>query len=144
MADNKRRSNSRANSNGKMTRHKKGKNIAGKTKSTGPRLPAALRKQLGVIRNPNLDSDDDFDDVVYGGDDIDSDEGENVNDFFEYEEEVAEEESKKNRRYDPVDNFEYQLPEKFKGASLAEYLDDGDTNIDEKNSADELKVQDPG
>ncbi|KAK9699636.1 hypothetical protein RND81_08G186200 [Saponaria officinalis] len=129
MADNKRRSNSRPNSNGKMTRHKKGKNVAGKTKSTGPRLPAALRKQLDVIRNPNLDSDDDFDDVVDGGgEDVDSDEGENVNDFYEYEEEVAEEESKKNRRYDPVDNFEYQLPEKFKDEDILSE-DDNDDGI---------------
>lgn len=41
---------------------------------------------------------------------IDSDD---ANDVYEYEEAVPEEESSKNRRYDPVENFEYELPQQF-------------------------------
>ena len=78
------------------------------TKSSGPRLPSAFRQQLDNFVNPNLHDDDD--------EDVDSDEAElnHGNDLYEYEEEVAEEESKKNRRYDHVDNYEYELPESFK------------------------------
>lgn len=97
----------------------------GDKKKTGPRLPSALRKQLDNFKNPNLrNSSDDDDDEV-----IDSDEGElnYRNDLYEYEEEVAEEESRKNRRYDQVDNYEYQLPEQFKDEDI---LSDDDRRDD--------------
>jgi U3 small nucleolar RNA-associated protein 14 len=80
-------------------------------KRTGPRLPNSLRKELERL-NPStkLNSDDE---------EIDSDEGEfNTNDFYEYQEEIPQEESRKNRRFDPIDNFEYELPEDFKVISL--------------------------
>jgi len=80
-----------------------------RTRSSGPRLPSALRKQLDNFVNPNSLHDED-DEAV------DSDEAE-LNygiDVYEYEEEIAEEESKKNRRYDHVDSYEYELPETFK------------------------------
>lgn len=50
----------------------------------------------------NSDDDDE--------EEIDSDD---ANDVYEYEEAIPEEESGKNRRYDPVENFEYELPEQF-------------------------------
>ena len=42
---------------------------------------------------------------------IDSDD---ANDVYEYEETIPEEESMKNRRFDHVENFEYELPKEFK------------------------------
>ncbi|KAM0947653.1 putative small-subunit processome, Utp14 protein [Dioscorea sansibarensis] len=70
----------------------------------GPRLSSSFRKEIG-IQSPRDDaeSDDGYDD-----------EEERVRgDVFEYEEQVAEEETKKNRRFDPVDNYEYELPADF-------------------------------
>ncbi|KAL2931776.1 U3 small nucleolar RNA-associated protein 14-like protein B [Bienertia sinuspersici] len=99
-------------------------------RNRGPRLPSAFRKQLDNFRNPILPDNSDDDDEV-----IDSDEGElnYVKDLYEYEEEVAEEESKKNKRFDPVDNFEYELPEKFKDEDI---LSDDD-NEDDLNRGEE-------
>ena len=70
-------------------------------KGKGPRLPSALRTELDHL-NPRISSDSD--------DEIDFDVG---NDVYEYEEDVPEEESRKNRRFDPVQNYEYELPEDF-------------------------------
>lgn len=107
----------RKNSTSKTTR--KGKK-GDRRKKTGPHLPNALRKQLDI--NPNLPNSDE---------DIDSDD---VNDVYEYEEAVPEEESKKNRRYDPVDNFEYELPQQFKDENVAS--DDEDLNDDDDDDED--------
>lgn len=87
-------------------KNKKQKTSADKTKRRGPRLPSSFRKQLDRI-NPRTGSDDDQI--------IDSDEGElhGNNDVYEYEEGMPEEESKKNRRFDRVDNFDYELPADF-------------------------------
>lgn len=57
-----------------------------------------LKKEVESL-NPNSDQEDE---------DIKSD-----IDLYEYEEQIPDEESRKNRRYDPVDNFEYQLPKDF-------------------------------
>ncbi|XP_002523095.2 uncharacterized protein C57A7.06 [Ricinus communis] len=81
-------------------------------KRTGPRLPNALRRELDRI-NPKEDED------------ILSDEEVN-DDVYEYEEGLAEEESKKNRRYDPVENYEYQLPKEFKDENVQSDDDDDD------------------
>lgn len=58
-----------------------------KRKKRGPRLPSSLQKQLESLNPPtsydSVDSDDD-------------------NDVYEYEEERAEEESTRNKRYDPA------------------------------------------
>ncbi|KAH9622151.1 hypothetical protein KSS87_010678 [Heliosperma pusillum] len=133
MADKKRKSKSNTINN----KSKKHKNNSGKggeiKKSSGPRLPAALRKELDNIKKPsfNGDNDSDFEDSVYVNDeDIDSDEGEVKNDLYEYEEEVAEEESTKNRRFDPVENVEYQLPDKFKDEDILSEDDDIGGNDD--------------
>ncbi|XP_065860458.1 U3 small nucleolar RNA-associated protein 14 [Euphorbia lathyris] len=87
-------------------------------RKTGPRLPASLLREVDR-RNPNNQFDSD--------EEIDSDEG---RDFYEYEEEVAEEESKKNRRYDRVENYEYKLPEKFKDENVLSDDDGEDENND--------------
>lgn len=68
----------------------------------GPGLPNVLRKEI-ALRDAS-DSDASDSDVAAG-------------DVYEYEQGVAEEESKKNRRYDPVENYLgelHELPEDFK------------------------------
>lgn len=78
----------------------------GRRKRTGPRLPNAMLKELQLPKR-YTDSDDD---------EIGSGDGDDVvvnNDLYEYEEGVAEEESKKNRRFDPVQNYQYELPDDF-------------------------------
>ncbi|KAH6834031.1 hypothetical protein C2S53_004833 [Perilla frutescens var. hirtella] len=73
----------------------------------GPHLPNALKKEL-ELRNPTVDGEGSD-----GDEEIDSDCAVG-NDFYEYEEGVAEEESTKNKRYDTVEKYEYELPEDFK------------------------------
>ncbi|KAJ9696533.1 hypothetical protein PVL29_008650 [Vitis rotundifolia] len=125
---------------------KKRKNSKPKTlkKRTGPRLPSKLRKELDLV-NPNpLDG---------GGDEeIDSDEGELLaNNLYEYEEAAPEEESKKNRRFDSVENFEYELPEDFKDENIASDDDDIEGEDEENNRSenssqlgDEVEEEDDG
>lgn len=67
----------------------------------GPRLPSALRKELDRLNPVPAGSGDEVGDVSARGD------------VYEYDEAVAEEESKKNRRFDSVDNLEYELPDDF-------------------------------
>lgn len=69
----------------------------------GPRLPSSLRKELDRIKPRNGSNSDDEEIIQSDG----------GNDVYEFEEGVAEEESKKNRRFDRVDNFDYELPEEF-------------------------------
>uniref|UniRef100_A0A2N9E4P4 Uncharacterized protein n=1 Tax=Fagus sylvatica TaxID=28930 RepID=A0A2N9E4P4_FAGSY len=112
-------------------------------KRTGPRLPNSLRKELERL-NPStkLNSDDE---------EIDSDEGEfNTNDLYEYQEEIPQEESRKNRRFDPVDNFEYELPEDFKDENVlsddddedGDHMDNGGNKT--KDAHDEVEEDDDG
>ena len=110
MVDTKRKS--RDTNNAKMAKknktptssNKKGVRRGGeKRKRSGPHLPNAMKREIELL-NPRSGSDDE----------IDSDEEFAGKDVYEYEEEVPEEESKKNRRYDPVENFEFELPEDFK------------------------------
>lgn len=72
-----------------------------KKKRHGPRLPSALHKELEHFNaDPNLEQSD-----------LEKDKfGEDV---YEYDEETPEEETRKNGRYDSVDNYEYELPEEF-------------------------------
>ena len=108
MADKKKRKskdNNTENPNKKpksksLTTEKRGGGGKGKNARKGPRLPTAIRQEVERL-NPRQDFDDE---------DIESDEG---NDVYEYEEGVPEEESKKNRRFDRVENYEYELPENF-------------------------------
>lgn len=78
-----------------------------KQRRPGPRLPSSLRQEIDYL-NPKP-----------GGSDSESNgEGNEdatvAGDVYEYEEEIAQEDTKKNRRFDPVDNFEYELPDDFK------------------------------
>ncbi|KAK8718117.1 hypothetical protein V6N13_045363 [Hibiscus sabdariffa] len=77
------------------------------SKGKGPRLPSALRTELDRL-NPRISSDSD--------DGIDSDVGYDV---YEYEEEVPQEESRKNRRFDTVENYQYELPKDFKDENVS-------------------------
>lgn len=68
----------------------------------GPGLPNVLRKQIALQDASDSDAADS--DVAVG-------------DLYEYEQGFAEEESKKNKRYDPVENYLselHELPEDFK------------------------------
>ncbi|GAB2278133.1 hypothetical protein Dimus_012830 [Dionaea muscipula] len=89
-------------------------------KRTGPRLPTALRRQLDNAESGRSDfhSDEEF---------VDFDGGwEGRGEVYEYEEGVAEEESKKNRRFDPVENYEYELPEDFEDEEVPSDDEDKD------------------
>jgi U3 small nucleolar RNA-associated protein 14 len=82
MAEKKRKERGDANRN-RTTGRKKSKKDTGR-KKTGPHLPSSLKKEIERL-NPNpIDVDE-----------VDSD-------IYEYEEEQPEEESRKNKRYDPV------------------------------------------
>ena len=80
---------------------------------TGPRLPNALRKELDLLNSTTQLSDDD----AASDSDVAA-----TNDLYEYEEALPEEESKKNKRFDSVDNYEYELPEEFEVHALAKYI----------------------
>ncbi|XVE80368.1 hypothetical protein DITRI_Ditri14bG0134300 [Diplodiscus trichospermus] len=82
------------------------------------RIPTALRKELDRL-NPTVSSNSD--------EEIDSDVG---NDFYEYEEEVPQEESRKNHGFDPVHNYEYELLEDFEDENVSSDDDDGDGDFD--------------
>ncbi|CAB4291839.1 unnamed protein product [Prunus armeniaca] len=99
----------------------------------GPRLPNALRKELERL-NPvdeGFGSDEDQEEV-YG------------RDLYEYEEELPEEESKKNRRYDPVENLEYQMPEEFEDENVSSDDDNDTRNAGEDGVEDEDEEDDDG
>ncbi|XAR61346.1 hypothetical protein NMG60_11035024 [Bertholletia excelsa] len=109
--------------------------IGGRMQRNGPRLPNALRKQveaMDALRPSTVDEED----IV----------SDDANDLYEYEEAVAEEESRKNRRYDPVDNFEYELPEQFEDENVAseEDEDNGDPNGSMEEEGDEVEEEDEG
>ncbi|PQQ03114.1 hypothetical protein Pyn_33969 [Prunus yedoensis var. nudiflora] len=58
-------------------------------------------------------------------------------DLYEYEEELPEEESKKNRRYDPVENLEYKMPEEFEDENVSSDDDNDTRNAGEDEVEDE-------
>lgn len=72
-----------------------------KRRNTGPHLNSKHKRELGINDDMNPQSSD-----------SDSDGAKNFYDY-EYKGSVAEEDMAKNRRYDPVDNLEYELPEDF-------------------------------
>jgi len=76
------------------------KNLANaKKRRTGPHLPSSILKTIANEKRPlNSDEGDDEIDSAYG-------------DFYEYEEGVPEEESRKNNRYERVVNYEFELAE---------------------------------
>ncbi|KAG9457289.1 hypothetical protein H6P81_001797 [Aristolochia fimbriata] len=91
----------------------------------GPRLPSSLRRQLDLL-NPKPENSEEV---------IDSDEADDErterNDVYEYDEPIPEEESKKNRRFDSVDNLEYELPEDFEDENVSS-SSDNDNDEDER------------
>lgn len=90
----------------------------------GPRLPNAFQKELDS-RYPKGGPSDDEDDIPFNydvGDDV-----------YEYEEAIPEEESKKNKRFDRVENYQYELPEDFEDENIAS--DEGEDAEDDKRHA---------
>lgn len=71
---------------GNRGKNKSKKHAIVRKKKTGPHLPSSLKKEIERL-NPTTTVDD--------IDEVDSD-------VYEYEEEQPEEESRKNKRYDPV------------------------------------------
>ncbi|KAA8539257.1 hypothetical protein F0562_025949 [Nyssa sinensis] len=101
---------------------------------TGPHLPTALRKELELINHTNPSNIDE--------EEIDSDD---ANDVYEYEEAIPEEESKKNRRFDSVKNFEYELPDQFEDENLASDDNDEDDDVNgsgENHNGDGVEEED--
>lgn len=72
-----------------------------KRQGGGPRLTNVLRKELGMLEDKSSS-------------DSGTEGEEGVRDLYELDEEVAQEELGKNRRFDEVENYEYELPEDFK------------------------------
>nr|XP_043610668.1 U3 small nucleolar RNA-associated protein 14 [Erigeron canadensis] len=113
-------------------------NKGGKKWKKGPNLPNLLKKEIESRNNNNNKYRSDEDDEIVSSDE------ENIKDLYEYEEEIPDEELQKNRRYDPVDNFEYQLPKDFQDEDVASDDDeeegsqtgdsDDDDGDDEKHS----------
>lgn len=77
----------------------------GRMKGSGPRLPSSFRKEIDLL-NPKPKSPE----HESGSD---GEEGDVREDVYEYEESLPQEESKNNRRFDSVENYEYELPEEF-------------------------------
>ncbi|ESQ40396.1 hypothetical protein EUTSA_v10015339mg [Eutrema salsugineum] len=92
-------------------------------KRKGPHLPNSILETIANERRPNLNSDEE-------DDKIDFDDGNGVH-VYEYEEGVPEEESRKNNRYDRVDNYEFELPEYFEDENV-ESEDDDDSDDDRR------------
>ncbi|KAK6129619.1 hypothetical protein DH2020_036629 [Rehmannia glutinosa] len=101
----------------------------------GPHLPNALQRELSLLnRGEPSDGDDEinFDDDAVG------------NDLYEYEEGIPEEESKKNRRFDPVENYQFELPEDFEDWKVASDEGEDDDNDDDNLDGDDNENQDEG
>lgn len=105
-----------------------------KRKRSGPHLPNAIKREIELL-NPKIGSDDE----------IDSDEEFAGKDVYEYEEEIPEEESKKNKRYDPVENFEFELPKDFKDENVdSDEVDSDDFDDTAQNLEDNVEEDDDG
>lgn len=87
-----------------FTKSKKSAKNGRKSKS-GPHLPSSFIKEFG-LQKPAPNQSDQAEDHE-----------EEIDDLYEYEESLPEEETKKNRRFDPVKNFEYELPDDFQVVS---------------------------
>lgn len=83
-----------------FTKSKKSAKNGRNSKSGGPHLPSSFIKEFGLQKPITNQSDQE-------------EEEEEIKDLYEYEESLPEEETKKNRRFDPVKNFEYELPDDF-------------------------------
>ncbi|KAG0480989.1 hypothetical protein HPP92_011847 [Vanilla planifolia] len=101
----------------KRMKEKKKAAQGGCRKKSGPHLPSSFLKELGFQKHPPNTSE--------------QEEGEEDDDnLYEYEEPLPEEEMKKNRRFDQVENYEYELPKGFEDEDVPS--DEGeDVPIDE-------------
>lgn len=109
MVDKKRKNRNSQKPDKKQRFKASGKN--GRKKRTGPQLPNTMKKLLERLNSSSpMDSEGEEYQVK-----IESDENSESfgKDIYEYEEEVAQEESGKNRRFDPVENLDYELPDDF-------------------------------
>ncbi|XP_004290799.1 PREDICTED: uncharacterized protein C57A7.06 [Fragaria vesca subsp. vesca] len=136
MAETKRKSrdDGRRQQSKKPRTNKKGKGAADKAERKGPRLPNALRKELERLNPRTADSDEE----------VPSDEEALAQDLYEYEEGRPEEESKKNRRFDPVDNLDYELPEDFEDENVSSDDDNeggngGESEVQMENDARRIR-----
>ncbi|KAI8574762.1 hypothetical protein RHMOL_Rhmol01G0378900 [Rhododendron molle] len=118
-------SNSKTLDHSKKKNNNKKKEGGERRKRTGPHLPNSLRKEIELMNQAKPRNSDDEEE-------IDSDD---ANDVYEYEEAIPEEESRKNRRYDPVENFLYELPEQFQDENVAS--DDDEDGSDANGSRDD-------
>ncbi|XP_073137338.1 uncharacterized protein [Henckelia pumila] len=90
----------------------------------GPRLPNAFQKELDRC-HPKSGPSDDEEEIAFNKDRGD--------DVYEYEEAIPEEESKKNKRFDPIENYQYELPEDFEDENIAS--DEGEEAEDDGRHA---------
>ncbi|KAL9809766.1 putative small-subunit processome, Utp14 protein [Arabidopsis thaliana] len=104
------------------------KNLANaKKRRTGPHLPSSILKTIANEKRPlNSDEGDDEIDSAYG-------------DFYEYEEGVPEEESRKNNRYERVVNYEFELAEDCEDENVESEDDDDDDDDDDDRHSRMLK-----
>ncbi|GER37853.1 U3 ribonucleoprotein family protein [Striga asiatica] len=100
----------------------------GKRPKRGPRLPNALQKELSLLSRAGEGEPSD------GDEEIGSDDDAIVGDVYEYEEGVPEEESMKNRRFDRVENYQFELPKDFEDWKVAS---DGDGDDGEDDDDDD-------
>ncbi|KAL8482488.1 hypothetical protein ACS0TY_028602 [Phlomoides rotata] len=109
-----------------LSSNKKRKEQGGEKKRwRGPRLPNVFQKELDLYSRDDEEPEEfDFDDEV-------------GNDVYEYEEAIPEEESMKNRRFDPVENYEFKLPKEFEDWKV-----DSDDEGDDDDDEDKLKGDD--
>lgn len=87
----------------------------------GPRLPSSLRRELLSQTPPDLSPPDD---QPLGS----------LPDVYEYEEHAPPEESSRNRRYDDVDQLEYELPSDFEDEEINEDTASGDETANQLQS----------
>ncbi|GAU11228.1 hypothetical protein TSUD_342180, partial [Trifolium subterraneum] len=111
MAEKKRKERNNDTNRNRNTVKKKSKKDSGRKKN-GPHLPSSLKKEIELLNPKPIDVDE-----------IDSD-------VYEYEEELPEEESKKNKRYDPVAvNDDVNLSSDFEDENV-QSDDENDDEID--------------
>ncbi|KAJ8538350.1 hypothetical protein K7X08_014890 [Anisodus acutangulus] len=116
----------------KRKNKKQRSNGGGVSKRKGPRLPNAMLKELQIPKRYTESDDEDNNDAV--------------NDLYEYEEGIAQEESRKNRRFDPVENFQYELPDQFEDENVSSDEEDGDDDDEDgqRGDNDEEEEEDDG
>ncbi|GJW40403.1 U3 small nucleolar RNA-associated protein 14 homolog A-like protein [Tanacetum coccineum] len=108
MADTKRKK-TRTPPSSKKFKRKTGQDNKKKWKK-GPNLPNSLKK---VIESLPINPDEEDVGIKSEEEDV------GIKDFYEYDEQIPQEELMKNRRYDDVDNNEYQLPDDFEDEDVA-------------------------